>query len=198
MNTLDYALLYIRRGYAPVPIAAREKRPRIPSWQNLRITETSAPKFFNGAGNIGIILGGPSRGLVDVDLDCLEAIKHAPELLPTAAAVFGRGGKPRSHRLYRVKGAAPSLTFKDPIAGDMLVELRGDGGRQTVFPPSIHPSGERIEWEADGDPATIDYSALRKAVACVAARCLVARYLPRRSGSRKLAQSAWYGGSANF
>jgi hypothetical protein len=89
--------------------------------------------------------GGRSGGLVDADLDCPEALDLAPEILPPTAAIFGRPSKPKSHWLYSVEGVAQSLTFKDPITGAMLVELRGDGGRQTLFPPSRHPSGERVK-----------------------------------------------------
>jgi hypothetical protein len=106
--------------------------------------------------------------------------------LPPTQSIFGRISKPQSHRLYRVSGLAASLQFKDPITGDTLLELRGDGGRQTVFPPSIHPSGESIAWSADGDPQQVDYVALTKQVKLLAARCLIARYLPAVTNDTEL------------
>jgi hypothetical protein len=45
-------------------------------------------------------------------------------------------------------------------------------------PPSIHPSGQIIVWEKNGEPASIDSDALRSSVACVAACALVARHWP--------------------
>jgi hypothetical protein len=180
------AIASIHRGCAPVPIPACEKGPRIRGWQNLRITEAHAPRYFNGKCNIGIILGEASSGLIDVDLDCHEAVDYAPEFLPETGARFGRRSKPSSHWLYRVPGIAPSLTFRDPITGATLLELRGDGGRQTVFPPSIHPSGETIEWAANGDPPIVAYAHLRKAVAVLAARCLVAKYIPAATDGASL------------
>ena len=54
-----------------------------------------------------------------------------------------------------------TTTFADAerAGGDeekaMLVELRSTGA-QTVFPPSVHPSGEVIGWSADGDAAPVD------------------------------------------
>jgi hypothetical protein len=176
VGTLDRAKEYIRRGCAPVPIPAREKAPRIRAWPSLRITELNAAQYFRGEQNIGVILGAASNGLTDADLDCVEAIELASIFMPATDAVFGRAGKPRSHRLYRVEGAAPTLKFTDPISGDMLLELRGDGGFQTVFPGSIHPSGEPIEWETDGQPAVIDAGALCKQAKWLAAACLVRRY----------------------
>jgi Bifunctional DNA primase/polymerase, N-terminal len=133
MTLLDYALQYLQRGWKPVPIPAGQKRPRIKEWQKLRLTETDAVKCFNGVGNIGVILGEASGGLIDIDLDCSEALEFAPTLLQPTESIFGRISKPRSHWLYRAS-PAQSRHFKDPIRGDTLLELRGDGGRQTVFP----------------------------------------------------------------
>jgi hypothetical protein len=169
---------YIQTAWAVVPIPLGKKAPQVRGWQNLRISEVDVPKHFNRVSNIGVILGGPSAGLVDVDLDCQEAIGLAPQLLPKTNAIFGRAGKPRSHWLYYIDGPAPTIKLKDPLSGKMLVELRGDGGHQTVFPPSIHESGEPIRWEMDGDPAIVNYAALSKAIKTLAAACLIQRYLP--------------------
>jgi hypothetical protein len=175
-SALDYARAYIRRRWPPVPIPEGKKGPRISGWQNLRIAEVDAPRYFNVKCNIGIILGEASGGLTDIDLDCLEAPDIAPKVLPWTAAIFGRAGKPRSHWLYRVDGPAPTKRFLDPVSGDMLLEVRGDGGLQTVFPGSVHPSGEQIEWETDGQLTTIDSTELVKRARWLAAFCLVKRY----------------------
>jgi putative DNA primase/helicase len=176
-TSLDRALTYIRRGWSPIPIATRAKAPKIPNWPALRIKENDAPKYFSGACNIGNILGLASGGLVDLDLDCREAIDLAPKHLPHTNAIFGRESKPRSHHLYRVKGSAQTIKLKDPLSGQMLVEVRGDG-QQTVFPGSIHEGGEPIEWAEDGEPSTVDYLALCQAAKTLAAACLIRRYLP--------------------
>jgi hypothetical protein len=165
MKPLDYALRYIRRGWSPIPIPKGQKGPRIKGWQNLRITDAEVRKYFSRDGNLGIILGEASGGLIDIDLDCAESIQLAPKFLPQTEAIFGRPSKLNSHWLYRVKQFAPSVFFTDPTTGKTLIELRGDGGRQTVFPPSIHPSDEPIEWAAEGETALVDYALLRKATA---------------------------------
>jgi hypothetical protein len=175
---------YIRLGYSPVPIPARTKAPTIRDWPGLRITEAEVANYFSGDSNIGIILGEASGGLVDLDLDCREAIELAAKVLPATAAVFGRASKPRSHHEYRVVGRAPTIKFSDPITGTSLLELRGDGGLQTVFPGSVHPSGELIEWAEDGEPATVEYAALVAAARRLAAFCLIRRYVwPRNQGA---------------
>jgi hypothetical protein len=65
----------------------------------------------------------------------------------------------------------------------MLVELRGTGG-QTMGPPSIHPSGERVEWTGSFSamtPAPVEYHDLLQAVRELAAAALLRRH---RTGSR--------------
>ena len=125
----EIARSYIRRGWATVPIDLRDKAPRMPGWPKLRITEAQSDHYFAGPGNIGVILGEASDGLVDIDLDCSEAIDLASSHLPPTDALFGRESKPRSHWLYRVKGRAPSFKDVDPVTGETLLELRGAGAR---------------------------------------------------------------------
>ena len=115
--------------------------------------------------------------------------------MPPTASTFGRASKPRSHRLYYVDGPAPSLKFSDPLTGGVLLELRGDKrdgstGYQTVFPPSIHPSGEAIAWEENCEPAQVDYVQLKRAVTLLAIRCLIRRHCPTSGADEAEAQTA--------
>jgi len=71
--------------------------------------------------------------------------------------------------------------FCDPD-GATLVELRSTGG-QTVVPPSVHVSGELIEWESEGDPAEVDSKCLIQDVARLAVAALLKRHWPA-PGSR--------------
>lgn len=160
---LDAARGYLARGYTPVPVPRGGKRPVLKGWQQLRPTEDDLPALFAGESNIGLILGEPSGGLVDVDLDCDEAIELADEYLPETQAVTGRAGKPRSHRWYVAEGAA-TRQFRDRDKA-MIVELRSTGG-QTLVGPSIHPeSGETYE-TLEGEPAVVPAAML---LACVEA-----------------------------
>jgi hypothetical protein len=163
---------YQRRGWQVVPIPAGEKRPRLPGWGKLRLSLDDLPRHFSGDGNVGVILGPPSGELVDVDIDCAEALAIADLYLPPTGAEFGRASKPRSHRLYVAPGSAHEA-FADPLDGSTLLELRGegrDGGcHQTVFPPSVHPSGERVAWQGGTiAPAVVDSAALRRRTAWLA------------------------------
>jgi len=179
---LEAARDYARRGWAVLPIPYRSKNPGFEGWQTFRATE----RHFGSVGNIGVRLGGDSGGLVDVDLDCAEALELADTYLPVTRAVFGRPSKPRSHRLYLADGAVFEK-FSDPDDnGKCLLELRSDtaaGGRmQTVIPPSVHESGEAIEWHSDDDPRVIDPALLRRCCAWLAVGCLVARHVDPADG----------------
>jgi len=144
-------------------------------WQKRRISAANVGQYFNGMRkNIGILLGEPSDGLTDVDLDCSEALGLADRFLPSTSSIFGRAAKPPSHRLYIVS-AATSLRFADP-GGGMLLELRSTGA-MTIFPGSVYPSGEAIEWESDGEPARAREPELVAACAELATACLVLRYI---------------------
>ena len=84
MNTIRYAQGYIERGMAVVPIPHKRKSPVLPEWQNLRIKVEEVPLYFDGKSqNIGILVGKPSSGVVDVDLDVPEAVKIAGHFLPS-------------------------------------------------------------------------------------------------------------------
>lgn len=153
MTTADVACDYARRGWSPVPIPAKSKRPTMKGWERLRLAESDVARHFRGSCNVGVLLGEPSNWLIDVDLDDPLAVDLADQFLPATGAEFGRAGKPRSHRLYVV--TAPVKTVKRHAENrKMIAELRS-GGCQTVFPGSVHPSGERIEWSAHGEPAKV-------------------------------------------
>jgi len=185
-NILDVALGYIKRGWNPLPVPYRTKIATSDSWQTRVITAETASRYFNGGPqNIGVVLGPTSSGLTDVDLDCREAIILAPAILPKTNAVFGRPSKPDSHHLFvtdlAVTAETAALQFRHPGGTkDMLVELRigGDKGAQTIFPGSVHESGEPIVWEKDGEPAAVDGKDLQRRVRALAAYCLIARHRP--------------------
>ena len=136
---------YIDLGWVVVPIAAKEKNPNRRGWEELRLQKGQAATIeFMKRPNIGVHLG-PS-GLIDIDLDCAEAVELAAQHLPETAT-FGRAGNPRSHWIY--EGSATYRKFIDPIDKKCLLELRSGDGLQSVFPGSVHESGEDVEWTED-------------------------------------------------
>ena len=171
-NVLSSASMYIRDGYNVVPIVPKQKRPRKKNWPELRIKKSEIPEHFNESDNIGIVLG---HGLVDIDLDCKEAISIASRYLPKTERVHGRKSKPASHFWFRTKPTMKSEKFSDPEDGKSLVEIRSSTGQQTVVPPSIHKSGERIRWKKEGDPSLVARGKLRTAAKRIAAVALIAK-----------------------
>jgi len=194
------AIEYRRRNWMPIRVRP-DKRPYGKGWQNLRLTEDEINSLsWNGKG-VGILLGAPSGGLVDVDLDSPEALRIANYFLPNTNSIFGRPGSPQSHFLYMtVDGSLPqkaSTKFECPIRDNgrnekvILVELRSTGG-QTIFPPSLWidtkdaSNIEEREWYEDGEPLELYGEVLLKATQKLAAAALLARCWPNTGGRNSI------------
>lgn len=176
-TSLEHAVELTRRGFSVVPVPHASKRPGLVGWPRLRISESDLPNHFTGAtSNIGVLWGEPSGNVVDVDLDHELAVRLG-ETLPATGAIWGRASKPRSHRLYRVRGTIETRQFsaRRPKPGEtnhetrMLAEIRADGS-QTIAPGSVHPSGEIVRWDEEGAPGEIDAGELIARVQEIAER----------------------------
>lgn len=190
----DAAKDYIQRGWCPIPIPYKQKGPRLDKWQELRLNLDNLPRYFTGEPqNIGIILGEPSGGLIDIDLDAPEAIKLAKAFLPPTEWVFGRSSKRRSHWIYITNPIPETMQFATS-EGAMLVELRSTGA-QTIFPPSVHESGEPIAFVRQGEISSVSAEELQDKVARLAAAALLVRHWPKK-GSRQDTAMALAGGLA--
>lgn len=179
-DSVKAALSWLELGILTVPLFPRKKKPKAgKGWQNLRLEEETVDQFFVRGDNIGGLWGEPSGWIVDVDLDCKEAIAAADTLLvPTF--IYGRRTSPGSHYLYRCEGIA---TFKrQRFKGSMLLECRSTGS-QSVLPPSIHPDGDRYEINNDVPFKTLSRRELERRCNLVAAASMLAQQYPE-SGSR--------------
>jgi RecA-family ATPase/DNA-binding Lrp family transcriptional regulator len=190
LETSSLALKYASQGMRVIPIPLRHKAPTLKEWQKLNLGEKEIREYFSKPSNIGVLLGEPSSWLVDIDLDDPLAVKLAPYFLPSTEAVFGRDSKPCSHWLYICFGAKTTKWMD--LDGQMLVELRSTGC-QTVFPPSIHPSGETITWHKQGQPVQISRNGLEKACSRLASAVLLAKNWPSQ-GTRQDTALALAGG----
>jgi len=188
-SALEAAKNYKARGFCPLPVLPGQKGAKVKDWPDLIIAEEDLPAYFSHQGNISLLLGEASGGLIDIDIDCREA-KPFTYFLPDTNMVHGRPGNPTSHYWYRIGGEIPKRQiYKD--GDEMLVELRSATG-QTLAPPSIHPSGELLEWELDGEPATVSLEDIQQAVSRMAAGAILARHWPKR-GSRNITSLALAG-----
>lgn len=193
-GTTASALEAYERGYVPVPVRPGTKRPFDANWTDLRYESAEQVRslFEQEPSNLGIALGAPSGGLVDVDLDHTKALTAAQVFLRgTTAAISGRMSRPGSHYWYRVTDDLPETTRRymhpDRKRDDrVLVELRSTGG-QTVIAPSVHPDGERYAWDdepwgGESGPALIGGGELRSRVGALALSTLLAIEWPTRGG----------------
>lgn len=170
---IDTLRQYVAAGWALVRVPALSKAPTDHAWPSIDYP----PEAFAPNDNVGVKLGAKSHGLVDVDLDCHEAVALAPAILPGPTATFGRPGKPRSHYLYR-------CATKTRKPARWMIELRSDGC-QTIIPPSTRAPDdafsqpEPIAWSHDAvAPMAVDENVLVPAFGKLAAASLIARVWP--------------------
>lgn len=148
------AVWYCEHGFAVVPLNAKSKQPAMAhglnDWfddpQSAREVWGKFPDF-----NVGIVCGAPSHGLLVLDFDIdedkekdgyatLTAWERAQGELPeTAVAITGSGGM---HYLYRTS----RNNIRPSANGELGVDVRCDGS-YIVAPPSVHPNGNRYEWQ---------------------------------------------------
>jgi hypothetical protein len=181
---------YLELGIEPVPVQARDKAA-VHDWKTAPpVTAENVVSRFREGQNIGARLGRRSLGLVDIDLDCDEAIKLAQSFLPSTGRIFGRATSQRAHWLYRSdlheSEDAAALQYKHPVTKEVLIELRiGSDGHDamTVMPPSIHKgTGENIVWYEEGEITWVDGAILKQAVIKIAVGCLILRCYPDEGG----------------
>jgi hypothetical protein len=106
---------------------------------------------------------------------------------------FGRPSKPRSHWLYQSglwqteDKAAIQFKFATGKGKDrkeqMILELRiGGGGKgaQTVFPGSVHETGELIAWDEKENIARAEGDSLKQRCGRAASAALMAEHFPSK------------------
>lgn len=180
------AATWLELGIQPVPLYPRSKKPRgeggprgAKNWQAMRVSEDTLPNFFGRGDNIGGLWGEPSGWIVDVDLDCDEAIAAADTLLPETF-MYGRRNRPASHYLYKCEGIVTQKRLNSKH--EMILEIRSTGS-QSVLPPSIHPDGDRYEINHDVPFRSITRRELERRCNLIAAASFLAQHYPA-SGSR--------------
>ena len=164
----------MERGWVAIPIPRESKKPTLSGWQDRTLQDVDADEDFADNDNLGVVLGDPSGGLVDIDLDCPEAIRAASGVLPDTGLIFGRQSNPTSHWIYKVAKPQGRVTYTSPRGGGMLLEYRANGC-QTLFPPSVHENKDKVAFHRDDLPATVDRDELLEACCRLAAISLIAQ-----------------------
>jgi putative DNA primase/helicase len=180
-DTREAARRYLRAGLAAIPVPPGTKNPNRRAWQTERWTLEDVPRVWADGENVGVLTGEPSGWVVDVDLDCPEAVKIAGRFLPPTLT-SGRDSVPDSHWWYRCQGLR-SQVFEDLRTGerepDKVMEIRSTG-QQTLVAPSRHPEGDRYRWSGSGlEMAEVETRDLLRECRMLATAALVARVLPR-------------------
>lgn len=155
MTTREQVARYIERGFKIVPYPTRLKGPRTEEWQRKTYTLDDVTE----GDNIGVITGVEierDKFLVDLDFDWSPGIAHAKRFFPPTGFGFGRASRPFSHAFYTVSKPLPLVAYRSIDNKTTYAELRGttaDGGeaRQTMLPPSVHPTGEIVTLKMDGE-----------------------------------------------
>src|SRR5215208_8472060 len=89
---------YREYGFALVP--TRGKRAFVEEWEKAGTPEEKDTQFWgNGhANNIGVVLGAPSGGLVNLDREsCTDDLKRIEHMFLPKMVMAGRGNRPYSH-----------------------------------------------------------------------------------------------------
>ena len=139
----DLLAEYRRRGWALVPVPAGRKGTIAKDWQ----IRAFGPADFPPGGNVAVILGPRSGELVDIDLDCPEALGLADLYLPQTGAEFGRPSKPRSHRLFVSTGAVFELVRRPDLRRNIARTARSGHHRRRA---SNVAAAFRRGWRAAG------------------------------------------------
>lgn len=193
VDAVGIARQWLALGVYPVPLRGGSKAPKGgEGWNKFRAEPKTLPQYFQRGDNVGGLWGEPSSWIVDVDLDCEEAVITSKFFLPDTFT-YGRRQAEMTHRLYRCYGAS-TKQFETPHSG-MIVEIRSTGS-QSVLPPSRHPSGDLYEIQHDIAIARISGSLLEQSVRYIAAASLAAQYWPEK-GSRHNYIHSFTGGLAH-
>lgn len=174
----------IKHGLKPVALTPKTKAAIAKDYVEPDYIPPTLEFWENNDYGVGVVTG---KDVMDVDLDCNEAIYFGSQFLPPTKAIFGRASKRRSHYLYKaIVGDTPIPNTEqhiDMVGGvdscTTICELRGLRS-QTVLPGSVHPdSGEMIEWEDVPFPPVpeVPLSELQDAVRNIAICTLIARHL---------------------
>jgi hypothetical protein len=156
MSLLDYALRYYRKGWTPIPVIVRDKRPAVrwQEYQNKRPSLEQIHEWFDGKTledcNIAIVLGTVSNGLSVVDFDDMNTwikIKGENYEKNNLVAISGSGKR----HLYVIS----QREVKKYKLSELGIDVQSEGSI-IIVPPSIHPSGGTYQFiNQDKEPIKV-------------------------------------------
>ena len=158
-SSANYEVLldYLQLGWTPMRLPPRSKEPYDEGHDAATITRDNAKTL---KANENIALRFTTAGaLKDLDLDYQSAVDLAKAVgLTEGTAAFGRPSVGIGHLLYNAPGTKakkfvlPEGEYPKPVPihdgkpSLTVLEIRGSDNTYTMFPPSVHPSGETLFW----------------------------------------------------
>ncbi|GIV77442.1 MAG: hypothetical protein KatS3mg050_1836 [Litorilinea sp.] len=132
-------------------VEAGGKKPLGGGWQNTPHDLAAAMKHARRGGNIGLLCGQPSGGIVAIDVDRdYEPVVEALGPFANTVRVVRDNAPGRGKLLYRVQAPTPSQTWTpagwEPAEGEKRspwAELLSDG-RHALVPPSTYDGGHYV------------------------------------------------------
>lgn len=127
-------------GASFVLLRARNKRPCHRGWAESPVSLAVAERHVADGGNVGILVGRPSQGIVCLDADLDFALIH--QLLPVLGGVriVRNNASQRGKFLLRLPRPTRNRSWRPQGSRRPGLELLADR-KVAVVPPSIHPSG---------------------------------------------------------
>lgn len=153
---VDDAIRYAEHGLAVFPLQPHGKQPTDGS-RGFKDATTNVGQIrswwsYAPDMNIGMATGAASGGVFVIDVDQHGETDGGLELSiwqsehgrfpETASSVTGSGG---THYFFKAPAGVSVKSAAHVIPG---VDVRGDGG-YVVLPPSVHPNGNRYEWDME-------------------------------------------------
>lgn len=147
---------YALRGWPVFPVVPQGKRPL--TAHGLKDATTDARQIGqwwqeHPDANVGVAV---PVGIMVLDVDgdagraSLAALEGAHGLLPPTLTVRTGGGG--EHRWFKLPGGQDARCSAGKLGAGL--DVRAQGG-YVIAPPSVHASGRRYEWIAQGEPAPV-------------------------------------------
>jgi len=164
----EWALDYLQQGWSVMRLPPRSKEPYkkkpFPTFAAAAITNDNVHTLKDDE-NLGIVFK-TAGALKDLDLDFQTAVDLA-QAVRLKGAAFGRGyigggqaGTIVGHYLFDAPGCeAKKFVLPEAKKGSTyprelpqgehshtVLEIRGNDNTYTMFPPSVHPCGDQLNW----------------------------------------------------
>ena len=154
------SLLGDRAVLISVPHAC--KGPRVKGWQKLSVSVMEDPGYLLelGRGNIGVLLGNPSSGIVSLDCDTDEAVEEFAALNPALQVTLQSCGHRGRNLWFMMDGGEyPKSSKITRLDGTAIGEWRADGNQTIIH--GTHPTGCRYRIIVERAPVVIKFADIK-------------------------------------